>query len=283
MRIRKAATYAEIAAELDAALDQYSATSPFLIHFRIATHGEICEGNSHPFPVKGGGAMIHNGMLTIPGLPAGYSDSKYFANNVISKLPHNWYRTPHWPGYIEDMIGSGNKIVCLYPDALVVIGEKRGNWKNGVWYSNTSGHITYFRNSPAAASSYSSPGHFYNDESWDDYGDYRAGGSAYSRFKNETIKHGQAGPVKWEYSPTQTLLVPGGTSEGGEYDETWEEAVLLMEPENRRKLLRELMQTDVSDMDDDDIEDFMLSLPILHITNDQDPLELMRDAMLMVD
>jgi hypothetical protein len=257
VQIRKAATYAEIAAELDAALDQYAATSPFLIHFRIATHGAVCEG---------------------------YSDSKYFANNVISKLPRNWYRTPHWPEYIEDMIGTGNKIVCLYPDALVVLGEKRGNWKNGVWYSNTSGHITFFRGTPSNGTrSYSSASDLYGDDSWDDYGNWRAGGSAYSG-SSHAAAGGQAGKVDWKYTGGKSLLVPGGSKyDDDTYDDSWEESVLLMEPEQRRKLLRELMQTDVSDMDDDDIEGFMLSLPILNITNDQDPLELMRDAMMMVD
>jgi hypothetical protein len=266
--MRKAATYAEIEDALNAALDKYASTSPFLIHFRIATHGAVCEDNSHPFPLKGGGAMIHNGMLDIAGIPSGYSDSKYFANNVISKLPSNWYRTPHWPEYVDDMIGKGNKIVCLYPDALVVIGEARGNWKEGIWYSNLSGH-TSFQHSLPVARSYT-------------YGDYEDYGEMYARRALPTPGTVAASSVGWDYSPAAGRLEAARPS--WEYDTyengSWDETVLLMTPNTRRDLLRDLMQCDVGHMTDDDVEDFMLALPIMG-TSDQDPLELMRDALLM--
>lgn len=40
-------------------------TSPFLLHFRLATHGKVCTGNTHPFRFRKGdrtGFIAHNGI-----------------------------------------------------------------------------------------------------------------------------------------------------------------------------------------------------------------------------
>lgn len=40
-------------------------TSPFLLHFRLATHGRVCTGNTHPFRFRKGdrtGFIAHNGI-----------------------------------------------------------------------------------------------------------------------------------------------------------------------------------------------------------------------------
>ena len=40
-------------------------TSPFLLHFRLATHGRVCAGNTHPFRFRKGdrtGFIAHNGI-----------------------------------------------------------------------------------------------------------------------------------------------------------------------------------------------------------------------------
>lgn len=40
-------------------------TSPFLLHFRLATHGKVCTGNTHPFRFSKGdrtGFIAHNGI-----------------------------------------------------------------------------------------------------------------------------------------------------------------------------------------------------------------------------
>ena len=40
-------------------------TSPFLLHFRLATHGRVCTGNTHPFRFSKGdrtGFIAHNGI-----------------------------------------------------------------------------------------------------------------------------------------------------------------------------------------------------------------------------
>ena len=43
-------------------------TSPFLLHFRLATHGKVCTGNTHPFRFRKGdrtGFIAHNGIARV--------------------------------------------------------------------------------------------------------------------------------------------------------------------------------------------------------------------------
>ena len=255
----KGKTFKGIKSQLRIDLDTYANDSDFLIHFRIATHGDVCVDNAHPFPLKGGGMMIHNGILDIPGLPEGHSDSRYFAKNVISKLPANWYRTPHWPEYLEDIILT-NKIVCIYPDQTIILNEKLGDWKGGVWYSNSSAHTVYHAYPPAISV-----------EDYDQYG--------YCSLPSGVMV--PVGGVKWKdhrvtpmYKPAPTHTVNLGS---------WEEMVYIMAPTERRKLVQELMrEDDISMLSDDDIEDFMLELRIPEpVADDAGVLELMRDAVFL--
>lgn len=112
--------------------------SPFLIHFRIRSHGDICLGNTHPFRMKDGGAMIHNGVINLAGLPKNTSDTRFFVKNIIDKLPERWYNQPWWSGVIADIIGY-SKLCFLWPDKkYMIIGEGKGSWESDVWYSNGS-------------------------------------------------------------------------------------------------------------------------------------------------
>src|SRR4051812_24012814 len=40
--------------------------SPFVLHFRWCTHGELCKGNTHPHVlIPGKVALVHNGILPV--------------------------------------------------------------------------------------------------------------------------------------------------------------------------------------------------------------------------
>lgn len=112
--------------------------SVFLMHFRYATHGAVKIKNCHPFAIPGG-AMIHNGILHIDGLPDGTSDSGFLARNIVSKFPDGWQDQKWWVDVLDTYIGYGNKLAFLFDDnRFLIVGEKRGKWKDGVWYSNES-------------------------------------------------------------------------------------------------------------------------------------------------
>jgi glutamine amidotransferase len=112
--------------------------SPFLIHFRIKTHGEISTYNCHPFRIDNEHVFIHNGILKDVTPKGKDSDTQAFNKEVLQGLPKGWMRSEAISKLIESFI-STNKIVVMNIDGDVrFYNEAAGNWKDGVWYSNTS-------------------------------------------------------------------------------------------------------------------------------------------------
>ena len=102
-----------------------------------------------------GGAFIHNGIISISGIPEEQSDTRHFVTTIIDALPRRWQHTPEWCEMVEKMIGMGSKAVALWPDgSLAIFGEDRGFWEDEnekrllksesaeevgrIWYSNDS-------------------------------------------------------------------------------------------------------------------------------------------------
>ena len=125
-------------------MDQYGSTSPFLVHFRIATHGSVDIHNCHPFRVTENKVMIHNGMIPVVlDKNDKRSDTRVFAENYLSKLPANWPDDPYMVDMVEDYITNGSKIALLSTDTQYVgyiLNQKLGHWtdENGIWWSNKS-------------------------------------------------------------------------------------------------------------------------------------------------
>ncbi len=118
--------------------NRHASASPFLIHFRIASHGSICYENCHPFMMDDGGAMIHNGMLPFSA-DRTKSDTKEFAENIVKVMGENWQDNEYAVGLVEEAIGKHNKIVMLWPDySYLILNEKSGFWREDVWFSNYS-------------------------------------------------------------------------------------------------------------------------------------------------
>lgn len=114
---------------------------PAIVHFRMATHGGVNEENCHPFDVGNGAMMAHNGIIQVE-TERGESDTRAFIRKriapVLTSNP-DAVRDPSWVESIDAAI-SGSKLGFLYPDGKhYIIGEKRGQWEDGVWFSN-SGH-----------------------------------------------------------------------------------------------------------------------------------------------
>lgn len=113
--------------------------STFLMHFRWATNGSVSIKNSHPFALRQGGALVHNGVLHIPGMPMEASDSRFLVRNIIDRFPVGWENQIWWCSLLEKYIGSNNKLAMVFDDnAYLIINESAGHWKDGVWYSNYS-------------------------------------------------------------------------------------------------------------------------------------------------
>ena len=111
-----------------------------LLHFRIATHGGISPGNTHPFSLTGdvkllkhinvrtNYALIHNGILPIK--PEGdISDTMEFCR----RLAPLYQNIPSAFNLIEGMAGN-NKIAVMTQERVHLFGQ----WEcvKGVYFSN---------------------------------------------------------------------------------------------------------------------------------------------------
>lgn len=112
--------------------------SPFLIHFRIGTHGVKSTHNVHPFMIDKHTCFMHNGIIHKVTRDAKDSDTRMFNREILSKLPKGWIHNEAISLLLKDYLSS-NKVITLGVDGHVAIyGENLGFWVEGVWYSNKS-------------------------------------------------------------------------------------------------------------------------------------------------
>ncbi len=118
----------------------------FLVHMRIATHGSVCLDNVHPFQVDKYTVMAHNGIIHgVPSTdPEGLdrSDSRMFIDYVLPDLPEDWLDKEYLVDMVQDWIGW-SRLVFLTTNPklqynIYVLNQKKGEWKNKLWYSNTN-------------------------------------------------------------------------------------------------------------------------------------------------
>lgn len=115
-----------------------------LIHFRLATTGKVDGANCHPFVIAPNAALIHNGIMRQfdPPLKGDTrSDTRYFCEAYLSQAikesglsAYEFLHNPAGKALIE-VLTAGQKIACLTPEGFTIFGERRGEWKNGAWYS----------------------------------------------------------------------------------------------------------------------------------------------------
>lgn len=126
--------------------ENYNFYSPFLLHFRIKTHGKVSVGNNHPFLVHQDLCFAHNGTIKLP-IPERYtkrqwSDTRYFNYAILKNLDPNFFRNVALKTLIEDYIGH-SKLAFLNSDGeFTIFNESKGVWDEHVWYSN-SGYKPY--------------------------------------------------------------------------------------------------------------------------------------------
>lgn len=106
---------------------------PQIVHFRFATHGDVCKRLCHPFPGNGW-AMAHNGILPISDIRDGESDTSELAGILRDSNPRDYLDV------LGDLCGESNKLGFVFGDGSTeIVGESLGEWRDGIWYSNSSG------------------------------------------------------------------------------------------------------------------------------------------------
>ena len=108
-----------------------------IVHFRFATHGGNGMEFTHPFPLKDGGHLIHNGVITDHRMKDGDHDTVFYINRVLSVLPNRWYMNPVYRELVGEHIGTYNKFAILGPRGeYAVINSDQWETEGTRWYSN---------------------------------------------------------------------------------------------------------------------------------------------------
>lgn len=130
---------------LVAAYDHYKGEdTEIAIHCRIGTSGIKDIRNTHPFEIHNGLWLMHNGVIDIDrASDVNYCDTYHFAKgleswagdgNAILTLLKEEQNTEIIKGFI-----GGSKLLFLEAEhGFFIVNEGRGEWKNGLWYSNDS-------------------------------------------------------------------------------------------------------------------------------------------------
>lgn len=168
----------EFVADYDRYHSAFGDDSPFLIHFRWATHGKTDLTNVHPFRVDPYTVFGHNGMIDcLMYKDDPRSDTAHFVEDYLSKLPPDWLDDKQLTDLVETFI-AGSKMVALTVDPDLkcewyILNEADGDWSEDydgkVWFSNGS-HKRAKVKTPALGYGSGGWGH-----GWDDYLDKRYG------------------------------------------------------------------------------------------------------------
>ena len=110
--------------------------SPFLIHFRVATHGTVDRFNCHPFKIKDDMVFIHNGVIQGVGVEQLRSDTQLFNDNILKKLPKGWETNEGVQILLEKFILSSKLCLLKLDGSVIIFNESLGHWKDDIWYSN---------------------------------------------------------------------------------------------------------------------------------------------------
>jgi len=125
----------------------FGESSPFIVHMRIATHGDVAIETTHPFIVdsnKGTTVLAHNGIISDMNefTDSKTSDTMALVSRVINNLPDNWLDSDGLSEMVSSYIGHSKLVVLTTSEdckqELYVINPKLGSWDDNIWFSNSS-------------------------------------------------------------------------------------------------------------------------------------------------
>jgi len=112
--------------------------SPYVLHYRWATHGTKNIDNCHPFRITKQLYMAHNGIIQIECDNKLMSDTWHFAKRLREiGIDSDAVKDKEVITMIEEYIGKGNKLAFLDSKGNISFAnENSGMWQEGVWFSN---------------------------------------------------------------------------------------------------------------------------------------------------
>ena len=118
------------------------ATGDIVLHFRLATHGDVSDKLCHPFHVNKDLVMFHNGVICDN--VSGYnkhnkneSDTKALVNNVLKNFKKGFQNNKTIMNMISTSVGEYNKL-CFLDNTGRTTYTSSSEWVeyNGMLYSN---------------------------------------------------------------------------------------------------------------------------------------------------
>jgi predicted glutamine amidotransferase len=166
----------------DDVVAEFKRLTPYHVayHFRMKTHGKVCDEQAHPFQVlsrdRHGIDMyfMHNGIISDVGSTVDESDTQAFNRLILKPLlgsKPGMIKSAAFKKLIEKYIGTGNKLLFMYGDGKVIkFNESAGTTFKECWVSNTysfsSARTTTGGNT---ASRYGYGGYDDEEDKWADY------------------------------------------------------------------------------------------------------------------
>ena len=118
------------------------ATGDIVLHFRLATHGDVSDKLCHPFYVNKDLIMFHNGVIRdsvsgYSGHNKNESDTKAFVNNVLKNFKKGFQNNETIMNMISASVGEYNRL-CFLDSAGNTTYTSSSKWVeyNGILYSN---------------------------------------------------------------------------------------------------------------------------------------------------
>ena len=217
LEIFKTMSFTKFMLAYNEALEQ-SPTSPFIIHFRIATHGTVNEFNCHPFRINEELTFIHNGVISWIDKCGDKlkSDTQMYNELVLQQLPSGWEENAGIRKLIEETI-KGSKFVVLRRDGQhFIFNESAGVWDDGIWFSNYSYKTSRITHTNRDSKGRILPFHRTDDKWWNyrgsdwDYGSdptgaYWQDGERYTYIGGLRHRWNKT-EIKWELCPKEPMV-----------------------------------------------------------------------------
>lgn len=107
-----------------------------VVHARYTTRGVSNKLNCHPYTSGKDSVCFMNG--TMPQLPEEKirSDTRIFAEDIVSRLPHGWQDNSAMSELVRQYAGDAKLIFMFESGRIDILNEDLGNWHNGCWFSN---------------------------------------------------------------------------------------------------------------------------------------------------
>ena len=145
LQIKKSMFFNEFWTSFEQARSQFPKRD-YLIHMRIATHGNVNLDNVHPFKIAPKQALAHNGIFNkVPDGPidGSMSDTRMFISTVLPSLRQNWIDNLTTFEMVEDYMGWSKMAILnnnpRLKQNIYLFNETGGVWVDGMWFSSRQG------------------------------------------------------------------------------------------------------------------------------------------------